>query len=275
MNTGSMVSVCLAVLFFCLVVPWSMAVAYRRRRTSNAPRTPKKVVENANSYRRYRQYTVLILCWAVAIAAYVIVLDRAVNDNDFVGARGSKWRNINFEVLSFIRTGFAVIHLPLMTTVLAATIPYWTMAKSDRSVPETAPLQPTTVSDNLDRSTTVTQLFYLADKSWAGFIGWITTAIYGWKEGALSYTWAQLAIVAALSYAGFPLLSLAYVTTSTQYWEERSMPATVSFGGLSPSYSGALESMRDTQKWMRSEDILNTTLNTNLSAFKSSKYERG
>ena len=252
-------------------MPWLLAVAYRRRRTPNTPRKPKQVVENANNYRRYGEYTSLVLCWAVAILAYIAVLDRAVNHPDFMGPKGSERRSVNFQVLLFVRTGFAVIHLPLMTTVLAATVPYWTMAKFDRySAPGTATPQPTVAIDNVDRSTRVAQLFYLADKTWSGLIGWITTSIYGWKEGGLSSTWTLLAMIAALSYAGFPLLSLAYVPSSTQYWESSNMSATVRLGGLSSSYSNVLEEMHDTNKWMKSEDFLNTTLNSNLAGFNSS-----
>ena len=271
MDSGSLVGLCLAVLLSCVIVPWSLAVAYRRRRTPNTPRKSKQVVENANNYRRYGEYTSLVLCWAVAISAYVAVLDRAVNHPDFMGPKGSERRSVNFQILSFVRTGFAVIHLPLMTTVLAATVPYWTMAKFDRySAPGTATPQPTVAVDNVNRSTRVAQLFYLADKTWSGLIGWIRTSIYGWKEGGLSFTWTLLAMIAALSYAGFPLLSLAYVSSSTQYWESGSMPATVRLGGLSSSYSNVLEEMHDTNKWMKSEDFLNTTLNSNLDGFNSS-----
>ena len=271
MDSGSLIGLCLAALFFCAIVPWSLAVAYRRRRTPNTHRKPKKVVENANNYRRYEEYTILIVCWGVAISAYVAVLDRAVNHPTFMGPKGSGSRNVSFQVLSFVRTGLAVIHLPLMTTVLAATVPYWTMAKLDRhSVPETATPTPTDASNNMERPTGVTQLFYLADKTWSGLIGWVTTSTYGWKEGGLSLTWAMLAIIAALSYAGFPLLSLAYVSSSTQYWESGTMPATVRVGGLSSSYNSVLGAMHDINGWMKSEIFLNTTLNANLTGFNSS-----
>ena len=271
MDSGSLIALCLAALFACVVVPWSLAVAYRRRRTLNTPRKPKIVVENANNYRRYGEYTGLILSWAVAISAYIAVLDRAVNDPTFMGPKGSESRNVNFQVLSFVRTGFAVIHVPLMTTVLAATVPYWTMAKFDRrSVPETATPQPTNKPEDRENTTRVTQLFYLADKTWSGLIGWVTTSIYGRKEGGLSLTWTLLAIIAALSYAGFPLLSLAYISSSTQYWEPGNMPATVRVGGLNSSYGSVLAAMLDTSRWMKSEDFLNTTLNSKLTGFNTS-----
>lgn len=274
MNTGPLIGLCLAALSWAVVLPWSIAVAYRRQRTPKKPTEPKKVVEHANSYRRYAEYTALILCWAVAIVVYIAVLDRAVNEPTFMGPKGSKSRNVNFQVLSFVRTGFAVIHLPLMTTVLAATVPYWTMAKFDRrSVPEASTPPPTNPMDGLPRPTRVAKLFYLADKSWSGLIGWITTSIYGYKEGGLSYTWTLLAMIAALSYVGFPLLSLAYVQNSAQYWVSANMPATVRLGGLNPSYNSRLEAMQNTNLWMRSQDILNTTINSNLTGFNSSSAD--
>lgn len=274
MESGSLVGLCFAALFWSVVVPWSLVVAYRWRRTPNTPRKKKNVVENANNYRRYREYTCLILCWAVALSAYIAVLDRAVNHPTFMGPKGSGSRIVSFQILAFVRTGFAVIHLPLMTTVLAATVPYWTMTKFDRySTPETATPQPPNEPNDMERPTRVIQLFYLADKTWSGLIGWITTSVYGWKEGGLSLTWTLLAMIAALSYAGFPLLSLAYVSSSTQYWKSESMPATVRLGGLSSSYNTVLEAMHDTSRWMRSEDILNTTLNPNLTRFNSSSAD--
>ena len=271
MDSGSLIGLCLAALFSCVVVPWSLAVAYRRRRTPNTPRKPKKIVENANSYRRYGEYTSLILCWAIAISAYVAVLDHAVNHPDFMGPKGSESRSVSFQILSFVRTGFAVIHLPLMTTVLSATVPYWTMVKYDRhAAPAMATPPSTNESNDTQKPTRVSQLFYLADKSWSGLIGWVTTFIYGRKEGGLSLTWALLATIAALSYAGFPLLSLAYVSSSTQYWESSRMPATVRLGGTRTS---TIEAMRDANGWMKSRDLFNTTLKPNLTGFNSSNAE--
>ena len=275
MDSGSLIGLCFAALFWCVVLPWSMAIAYRRRRTPNTPRKPKKVVENANNYRRYTEYTILIICWAVAISVYITVLDRAVNHPSFMGPKGSESRNLRFQVLSFVRTGFAIVHLPLLTAVLAATVPYWTMVKHDRRfAPETNTSRPTDEVDELERPTRISQLFYLADRSWSGLIGWITTSMYGWKEGGFSLAWTLLAVIAALSYVGFPLLSLAYVSSSTQYWESGDMPATVRLGGMSSSYSSVFEAMHDEDRWMKSQDFLNTTLNTNLTGFNSSIADR-
>ena len=271
MDSGSLIALCFAALFACLVLPWSLATSYRRRRTRNTPRKPKHVVENANSYRRYGEYTGLIVFWAVAISAYIAVLDRAVHHPTFMGPKGSESRNVSFQVLSFVRTGFAVVHVPLMTTVLAATVPYWTMAKFDRrSVPESATSQPSDTPEEIQRPTRVSQLFYLADKTWSGLVGWVTASIYGWKEGGLSLSWIMLAMIVGLSYAGFPLLSLAYVSSSTQYWEAATMPASVGVGGMNSSYSSVLDAMYDTNRWMKSEDFLHTVLNPSLTGFNSS-----
>jgi len=279
MDSGDLAALCFALLFAFLLLPWVVAIRYKNDRTPKASRQSKKVVENANNYRRFEEYTILIVIYAIVIAAYIIIIDRAVNDPSFLGKQGFKAHNVNFQILSFIRTAFAVIHLPILTAVLAATIPYWTMAKPDRSTPETAALRPTKdepiqkeqgSEQHLEQSTRVTQLFYLADRTWAGLIGWITTSVYGWQDRAFSYIWVQLAIIAALAYIGFPLLSLAYVTKNTQYWDSSSMPAIVDVGGMSQSYGSAVEGMRNTMDWMKDQPLLNSSLNINLMGFNSS-----
>lgn len=270
MDSGQLVAICCALLVFSLCIPWILAIRYKEVHTRKTSRQSKNVVENSNNYRRFEQYTILVVCYAIVIATYVVVIDHAANNPGFLGKQG-KSHNINFEVLSFIRTGFAVIHLPLLTAVLAATVPYWTMAKPDRSPPETAAPQPTKDALNhLEQHTRVTQLFYLADRTWAGLLGWITTFIYGWKDRAFSYIWAQLAVIAALAYIGFSLLSLAYVTKNTQYWDPSLMPATINVGGMSQSYINALQAIRNPNDWMGSETFLNWSLNANLVGFNSS-----
>ena len=250
MDSGSLALLCFALLICSLLLPWTIAVRHNNDRTPKTSSISKKVVENANNYRWFGEYTMFIVLYAIAII-YFIVTDRTVNDPEFLGKQG-KSRNTNYEVLSFIRTGFAVVHLPVLTAVLAATVPYWTMVKSERSTPEGgAPLSPKHTSSPLDQRTRVTQLFYLANRTWAGLIGCITTLIYGWKDCAFSYVWYQLAVIAALAYVGFPLLSLAYVTRNTQYWDPSPMLATVNIGGMSQSYADALEAMRDRNQWMK------------------------
>ena len=270
MESGLLVAIFVLLLFSSLCFPWLAAVHYKYQRTPKASREAKAVAENANNYRRFGEYTILIVCYAILIAAYVIAIDHVTNHPDYLG-EDPQTHNHNFEILSFIQTGFTVIHLPLLTGVLAATIPYWTMAKPHRVPQETGgPLDVKNTSNQLEQRTRVTQLFYLADRTWAGLIGWTTALIFGWKDRAFSYIWAQLAVIAGLAYIGFPLLSLAYVTKNTQYWDPSSMSATVDVGGMSQSYSNALEAMQNVNIWMEKETFLNSSLNLNLVGFNSS-----
>ncbi|KAL8789713.1 MAG: hypothetical protein Q9195_006710 [Heterodermia aff. obscurata] len=275
MKIGGLIALSLTALFLSVILPGLLAHADRRPHPSGSQRKPKKVVENANNYRRYREYTALILCWALAILAYIAVVEHAVNNPSFMGPQDSRGRNVGIQILSFLRTGFAVIHIPLMTTVLAATVPYWTMDKFERGLdPDTTSRQPTAASGSKESSIRVTQLFYLADKSWSGLIGWISTSVLGWEEGGFSLIWALLATVAALSYAGFPLLSLTYVTTSTQYWVTTDSLAAFRVGGLSASYGSLLEATLNADSWT---NLVNPTRNglpnieLNLTGFNSSR----
>ena len=275
MDSGQLAALCFALLFCFLLLPWMFALRYKWDRTPKKSRSSQHVAKNANNYRRFEEYTVLIVCYAIIIAVYIIVIDRAANDSSFLGKRGSRKRSLNFQVLSFIRTGFAVVHLPILTAVLAATVPYWTMAKADRPTPETTALQGSKdasehAEQSVDQRTRVTQLFYLADRTWAGLVGWITTFIYGWNERAFSYIWVQLAIIAALAYAGFPLLSLAYVTRNTQYWDSSRIPGTGYLGGQSQSQDEILGSLQNRMSWMRDQPLLNSSLHPNLIGFNSS-----
>ena len=274
MSIASLIALCLTALFLSVILPGLLAHADRRPQPPGSPRKPKKVVENSNSYRRYREYTALILCWALAILAYVAVVERAVNDPSFMGPQDSRRRNVGIQVLSFLRTGFAVVHIPLMTTVLAATVPYWTMAKFERGLdPDTPSQQRTAASDGPTSSIRVAQLFYLADKSWSGLIGWVTTSVFGRKEGGFSLIWALLAAVAALAYVGFPLLSLTYVTIATQYWVPTDTLATVGLGGLSASYASLLEAARGVDDWIDGRYGVPTfhKIEMNLTGYNSSR----
>ena len=274
MSIVGLIATCLTALLLSVLLPGLCAHANRHRRPQHPefPRKPKQVVENANTYRRYREYTALILCWALAILAYVAVVEHAVSHPSFMGPQDSRRRNVGIQVLSFLRTRFAVVHLPLMTTVLAATVPYWTMAKFERDLgPDTTSQQYSSASDGPDSFMRVTQLFYLTDRSWSGLIGWIASSVFGWKEGGLSLTWALLATVAALSYAGFPLLSLTYVTTPTQYWVPTDTLAAVGLGGLSASYDTLLEATRAVDDWTNGMYPSLRTVGLNLTGFNSSR----
>src|ERR1700761_9662709 len=96
-------------------------IRYRK----HPPRPPKEIFANADAYRRYKRYTLGIAVWAILVSVYIIILEHTVQSNEFLGSRGSPSRERNFQILSFFRTGFAVVHVPIMTAVLAATIPYW------------------------------------------------------------------------------------------------------------------------------------------------------
>ena len=254
------------VLLACVVYSWAFVAAYRRDYRGVTPVNSKKVVQIANNYRRYPEYPALIICWAIVIAVYIIVLDRAVNDPAFLGPKGSEKRNYYFQILSFVRTGLAMVHMPLMTTVLAATVPYSTMAKFDRrSVPDTADPRPGSAPPSK-----VTELFYLADRTWSGLIGWSKMPFYGHKEGGFSRTWTLLATIAALSYVGFPMLSIAYVSTTSQYVDFINMNATVRLGGLNTSFANKLETMLDPYKWMNSTNFFDTALSLDRTCFNVS-----
>lgn len=273
MKIGDILALCFAGIAVCTLLPWAAALSYKRRRTVGLPRVKKEVAKDANSYRRYSRYTILIVAWAVIISIYIAILDHAANDSGFLGAKGSASRNLRLEILAFVRTGFAVVHLPLVTAVLASTIPYWTMAKIDRPTVEPIPLPDAgELKFTPDRPMRVSQIFYLADRTWSGLIGWAQTAIYGAKEGGFSITWAQLAVVAGLAYVGFPLLSLAYVTTSTQYWEDHLMPATVSLGGMTSNYSDQVGFIdgNSTIFWVWGSYLPRTGLADHLLGFNSS-----
>jgi hypothetical protein len=165
-----------------------------------------------------------------------------------MGARGTSQREVNFQILSFFRTALAIVHVPIMTAILAATIPYWTMTKSDSCEHQiTADARHEGPGGP---STTVSQFLHLADRTWAGAYGWAITVVSGWKDVAISKTWIHLALVSALSYAGFPLLSLSYVLTSKQYRLSQSMPATTAVVGLSGTYTDVLRSLQQPSQWM-------------------------
>lgn len=270
-NMNRPVILAFPLIFGFLLIPWALAIRYNRDRTPKPAKHRKEVVENANNYRRYPEYTVLIVVYATVLAAYVCVLDRAVKDSEFLG-KDPERHNTNFQVLSFFRTGFTVIHLPLLTSISAATVPYWTMAKSVRSTLETAAeqLSQERLNQQEQQRTRVAQLFYLADRSWAGLIGWSYALIYGWKQRAFSFIWVQLAIIALLAYIGFPLLSLAYVTKNTQYWVSNPMSATVDVGGMSQSYNDALKALQDRDLWMGGRKFRKANLNAGLVGFNSS-----
>lgn len=151
---------------------WSL----HRRKSQN--RTEKAESDGASSglknedYGRVPQYVIFILVWAMIVVAYVIVLEKAVQKHDYLGPRGSQRRTRSFDVLAFFRTGFASIHIPVIVSVLASTVPYWTTVDPSDGIGTETPLAPSHNTINgVDLNCSVTQLFYLADRTWAGLIG--------------------------------------------------------------------------------------------------------
>ncbi|KAK5081379.1 hypothetical protein LTR05_008174 [Lithohypha guttulata] len=156
-------------------------------------------------YSRSHFYTALILIWTACVGAYVIVLEKAVNNHDFLGKRGEAARDENFDKLAFLRAAFASIHVPVIVSVLASTVPYWTMTSPD------------------------------------GVTAAQTTAELAYEE---------IEMKKALAYVGFPILSIAYVTESSQYWDAQSLDVAVSLGGSNMSYETALDFMQDPSRWV-------------------------
>ena len=200
-------------------------------------------------YGKYHRYTMLISCWAVIVLTYITLLELAVQGHDLMGAKGSSYRARKFDVLAFFRRGLATIHVPIVVAVLASTVPFWTIARKPW-LNEQLTASLASGPKEVEKTTSVPQLFYLADRTWAGLIGWITMVFVDAKVQRPSRTWVHLAVIAALSYVGFPLLSVAYVLNSVQYWESQKILATVSVGGLNSSYAEAIATMQSTGLWM-------------------------
>lgn len=229
-----------------------------------------------DGYSRVPQYIALILGWGVLVVAYIIVLEKAVKEHDYFGVRGTQTRTRNFDVLAFFRTAFATIHVPVIISVLASTIPYWTMTNSKDNIDGNGAMLETSYDPigELRSGSSVTQLFYLAGRTWAGLIGWATTCYDGFTLTRPSLPWIHLTIVVALAYIGFPLLSVAYVIESTSYWVPEQFQAAATLGGFNISLEQALNSMYDTNQWVyagRFSAVSDSNLLENLTVFKSSQ----
>ena len=115
-------------------------------------------------------YCVLCLVWALVVMIYVIVLELATKHDDVMGVRGSSTRANRFSVLSFVRTGIAIIHTPLITAVLASTIPCQIAATAATHEPRDDKFYD---ADAVDLSDGVSQLFFSQTahgQDW--FAGW-------------------------------------------------------------------------------------------------------
>jgi hypothetical protein len=197
---------------------WPLHRKQPQNRTEQAEPDDASSGLKKKDYGRVPQYVVFIFAWAILVVAYVIVLEKAVQKHDYLGPRGSQRRTRSFDVLAFFRTGFASIHIPVIVSVLASTVPYWTTLNPSDGIETETPLTPSYKAiDGVDTSSSVTQLFYLADRSWAGLVGWITTCYNGCIVARPSLSWLHLTLVVAFAYVGFPLLSVAYIVESSQY----------------------------------------------------------
>lgn len=196
-------------------------------------------------YGTYPQYVILIFVWFTLVLAYIIVLENAVQNHDYLGPRGSPRRTRSFDVLAFFRAGFASVHVPVIVSVLASTIPYWTT--TDAKGGGTAKLDE---DSSVDTNSSVTQLFYLADRDWAGLIGWITTSYNSSRVARPSSLWLHLTLIVAVAYIGFPLLSVAYVVESSQYWIPEQFQAPAMMGGSNMTFNQALDFMTDLNNWV-------------------------
>ena len=225
-----------------------MAVSEARTRDIRASSGLKK-----KAYGRIPQYIALILVWAGLVTAYILVLEKAVRNHEYLGARGTQARMRSFDVLAVVRTAFAIIHIPVIVSVLASTVPYWTMVRLDDGLEfDTVLTPPLRTIDELDPNYSVTQLFYLADRNWAGLIGWITTCYNSFIVARPSPLWVHLTVVVALAYTGFPLLSVAYITQSTQYWEPEQFHSAATMGGADMDYDETLFFVIENSPWVGS-----------------------
>lgn len=116
--------------------------------TSTAQSRPSIDRSSFDNYGRYSRYTVLIVCWGAIVIAYVVVLEAAVQNHSFMGAKGSSTRDLNFNILAFFRSGLSTIHVPLMIAVLASTVPCWTTIRSSQQSGKSDRLLPLAMLDS-------------------------------------------------------------------------------------------------------------------------------
>lgn len=145
------------------------------------PSAPKKVYSSDDTKRgtplkTHHRHTYLLIGWLVLLIIYIILMEYAVyahslspdltrHDTDVVtfGKQGTPWRSAVVQWFSVIRTLMTVAHVPIVTSALASMLPQSTQRTHGKNPP------------NL----TATQLFLLADMSWAGAGGWFTALHVG------------------------------------------------------------------------------------------------
>jgi hypothetical protein len=168
-----------------------------------------------------------------------------------LGLKESQRRTRSFDALAFVRTGFASVHIPIIVSVLASTVPSWTTVDpSDGIATETPHTSLCGTIDEVNLSSSVTQLFYLADRTWAGPIGWTTTCYNSFLVARPSLSWLHLTLIVTLAYIGFPLLSVAYIVEASQYWVPEQFQAAATIGGSNLTFDQALTSMADLSRWV-------------------------
>ena len=223
--------------------PLGRILGRRRTEKSSGQKGGSRIKDSVRlktgNYQRVPLYILVILVWTAIVIAYISVLERAVRDPNYLGARGSKARDTSFDVIGFIRTTLATIHVPLIVSVLASTIPYWTMTPLKKAEAKTQDLCQSSESrgPSILQGSYVMQLFYLADRDWAGLIGWLSTLYNNFTLARPSLLWLHLTVIVAFAYSGFPLLSVAYTTQSLQYWDVESLTVASSPGRFQHFFS--------------------------------------
>jgi hypothetical protein len=101
-----------------------------------------------------------------------------------------------------------------------------------------------------ENTTSIEKLFYLADRTWAGLISWLTTIYNCYTLARLSLLWLHLTVIMALAYIDFPLLSVTYVTRPLQYWDTENLNVASSLGGSNTSFEQVPEFVHDPSQWV-------------------------
>ena len=127
--------------------------------------------------RIHRCQCYLSISWLVFLIAFVCLMeytawahsltsDQTRNWTNWkaFGRQGTPWRRSIVNGLSVTRTVLAILHVPIMTAILASTLPPLTQ-KLEGKVPPP--------------KLTAAQLFLLADRSWSGAGGWISAVKVG------------------------------------------------------------------------------------------------
>jgi len=134
-------------------------------------------VTQGSPLRTHHCQCYLSISWLVLLIAYVCLMeyaawahslpsDRTRNWRDWrtFGQQGTPCRRGVVNGLSVTRTVLAILHVPIMTASLSATLPPLTQRLEGKVPPPRL---------------TAAQLFLLADRSWSGAGGWISAMKVG------------------------------------------------------------------------------------------------